>query len=266
MKNLHQLIDIIKKLRDKDSGNAWDVEQTHKSLAPHILDENHELLDSVMLGDTNGIKEELGDMLMLIIEMAQIAEDDGLFTLEDVAKSASDKLHNRLPHFFSDNKQQLSKKEIEQQWQKLKEKKQTQDERYAVANFLDSIPKSASSLLRVEKIQTYAKDNSFWWSDYNAVFDKIQEELQELKVELDANDKINAEDELGDVLMMIVTLAAETGISPEMALCRGANKLETRLRLVEKLLIEDLGKTFNDAQRTEREEKWVKAKNILKTS
>ncbi len=275
MKSLTELIKVIKDLRDKADGNAWDIEQTFKSIAPYIVDEAKEVQESVTKSNSNDIKEELGDLLMLVIEMAQIGEDEGLFTLDDVASSAVSKLHKRLPHFFGDNKQKLSKSEIESQWQQIK-KSQTneidkiEDTKYKIAKIFDTIPKSDSVLMRAQKILECTRQETFWWDNTDNVFKKIEEELIELKHEVDNNiDNSNIEkihDELGDVYMMITTLATEVGADSDIAFSCGINKLETRLRLVEKLLVNDLGKSFKEATLNEREETWKKAKVILKNS
>lgn len=250
--SLDRLLYIMERLRDKDGGCPWDMEQTSESIAGYTVEEAYEVYDAVERRDDAALKEELGDLLLHVVFHSKIAEERGKFDFSDVARSIADKMIRRHPHVFGTAKEAPN-------WENLKksereEKKQT--------GILDGIAKSLPATTRAYKLQNRAARVGFDWDSPILVLDKIAEEMNELKNEIDQPSHADQrEDEMGDLLFACVNLARKLGIDPEKALKRTNAKFERRFGYIEKAL-KTQNKPFNQTTLDEMEALWVEAKKL----
>lgn len=224
-----RLLDLVRvqaRLRAPD-GCPWDREQTHRSLARHLLEETHELLEAIDADDLDAIRDELGDVLLQVTFHAQLAADEGLWDIDDVAERLVRKLVHRHPHVFGDT-QVADADEVLVNWEKLKA-----DETGARKGVDEDIPASLPSLARAAKVQRRAAGWGFEWRTPGAL-EALREEVEELAA---AEDPANAEEEVGDVLFAVVAVARRLGIDAESALRRTtrgfAERYERFARLVQ---------------------------------
>lgn len=215
MSAIENLLQVMKDLRHPDDGCPWDIRQTSASIAGHTLDETHEVLDAIERNDTENLKEELGDLLFNIVFHARIAEEKDQFNFDDVAQGITDKMLRRHPHVFGETRdQQFSDESLSQQWQELKQAEKSESEEPDMSN--DS--GSNSAMYRARQIQKDAARLGFDWPDINPVFDKLEEELAELKQAFSSGDKNAISDELGDLLFVCINLARHAKVNAEMSL------------------------------------------------
>ena len=257
-KNLEELISVIAKLRAPD-GCPWDREQTHKSIRSNMIEEVYEYLEAVDADDFDGMREELGDVLMQVVFHARMAQEAGRFDLQDVIDEVVDKLIRRHPHVFGDTHVENSD-DVLVNWEAIK--KQEKQERKHV---LDGVSQGLPALLRAYKLQSKAAKVGFDWQDSESVWAKVQEELGELQDALQAGDKAAAEGELGDVLFAVVNYARHNGIEPEVALDGTNNRFASRFNYVEEQ-VEASGKTWQDFTLNELDEFWNQAKELERKS
>jgi len=224
--NVYDLKELIRLLRT-ENGCPWDREQTHESIRRNFIEETYEACEAIDEKDTEHLKEELGDVLMQVIFHSAIEEEQGSFTLDDVADNACKKLIFRHPHVFGDVSVKNSA-EVLVNWDaiKMKEKKQL-----SAADTLDSVARSLPALWRAEKIQKKASKVGFDWSDISGALDKIEEELRELRKAIATGNGI--EEELGDLLFSSVNAARFVKVDPEDALNRSSDKFISRFRALE---------------------------------
>ena len=248
--NLSKLINIVKTLR-APNGCDWDMEQTHKSLIPYLLEETYEVIEAINENNYESLKEELGDLLLHVIFQAELASEKNKFNIEDSIININKKLINRHPHVFNDNK---DKSYTKGNWEltKQKEKKRT--------SVLEGVPKSLPKLLKARRIQEKAAVVGFDWNDLNQVIAKVEEELNELKEAIKINK--GKEEELGDLLFAIVNLSRHLDIDPENSLNNAINKFSIRFNKIEKrlsiknikmktLTLEELDKFWNKVKKEE---------------
>ena len=226
--SLQNLIDSVKALRG-EPGCAWHQKQTIASLAPFTQSEAYELTDAIEQQNPAEIKEELGDLLFHITLYAQHAAEQGLFTFDDIAQVANDKIIRRHPHVFSPEE---SEGYSGQQWEEIKaqEKKNKPAEK---EHLLSGLPKALPSLLTAHEIHKRVNSVGFEWADVSELFEKIDEELDELKEAITSKDADHIEDEFGDVLFTTAILGYYTSINPEKALRRANDKFKRRFSYVE---------------------------------
>lgn len=208
-----RLLDLIRvqaRLRAPD-GCPWDREQTHQTLARHLLEETHELLDAIDSGDRDRIRDELGDLLLQVTFHAQIAADDGAWDIDDVAEGLVRKLINRHPHVFGEV-EVSGADEVLVNWEKLKA-----EEQGGRAGVEEEIPASLPALARAAKVQRRAAGWGFEWRSFESAIEALREEVGELA---DSTDDANAEEEVGDVLFATVAVARRLGLDAESALRR----------------------------------------------
>lgn len=249
VKEISELIDVIARLRAPD-GCQWDREQTHKSLRPNMLEEAYEAVDAMDSGDMKHLKEELGDVLLQVVLHAQIASEEGAFTIEDVAKGLKDKLIHRHPHVFGDVKVN-STKEILDNWDKLKA-----EEKQHRKSAMDGISKSQSSLMSAQKISKKAVKTGFEWPNEKSLYECIFSEFDEFKEAVKEQNKDHMEEEFGDILFATVNLARWNKIDAEQALLKANKKFMTRFRKMEELAT----KPLNDYSFEEFDNLWKSAK------
>lgn len=256
--DIQPLADVMRTLREPD-GCPWDREQTHKSIRSNMIEEVYEYLEAVDADDVDGMREELGDVLMQVVFHARMAQEAGRFDLQDVIDEVVDKLIRRHPHVFGDTHVDNSD-EVLVNWEAIK--KQEKQERKHV---LDGVSQGLPALLRAYKLQSKAAKVGFDWQDSESVWAKVQEELGELQEALQAGDKAAAESELGDVLFAVVNYARHNGIEPEVALDGTNNRFASRFNYVEKQ-VEASGKTWQDFTLNELDEFWNQAKELERKS
>lgn len=226
--NLDELIETVRILRSPE-GCEWDRAQTHKSLRPNMLEEAYEAVDAIVSGDMKHLKEELGDVLLQVLLHSQIADDEGEFNLDDVAKGLNEKLIHRHPHVFG-NVKVNSTDDIINNWDKLK-----QEEKPHRKSAMDGISKSQSALMSAQKISKRAVKQGFEWPDEKTLYECVYSELDEFKEAVQENDKEHMEEEMGDILFAIVNLARWNKIDAEQALLKANKKFMARFRKMEEL-------------------------------
>lgn len=231
--NLEALIAVIAKLRAPD-GCQWDKEQTHQTLRPNMIEEAYEAVDAIDDNDMTHLKEELGDVLLQVILHSQIAQEEGAFTIEDVAKGIKDKLIHRHPHVFGNTKVN-STKDILENWEKLK-----QEEKKHRKSAMDGISKAQSALMSAQKISKNAVKTGFEWPDENSLYQCIYSEFEEFKEAKIEGNKEHMEEEFGDILFATVNLARWNKIDAEQALLKANKKFMTRFRKMEELATKPL--------------------------
>ena len=225
----------MSQLRDKDDGCEWDKEQTFRSIAPYTIEEAYEVADAIEREDISDLKEELGDLLLQVVFLSQIAKEEELFSFDDVAKTISEKLVRRHPFVFSDKKNH-SLDEQGSQWEEIKQKERSKKNQEGI---LEGIAKNLPSLQRSQKIQKRVASVGFDWPDTKGVFKKIKEELRELEEAVEANNKESIQEEIGDLYMIITNLSEKLGIDSEEALRKSNVKFEKRFNYIEKELEKD---------------------------
>ena len=244
-----QFVDIVRILREKC---PWDKEQTHESLRRCLLEESYEVLEAIDSGNKNELKKELGDVFLQVVFHSIIGEETGDFTLTEVMRQEREKLIERHPHVFGDTKV-TGTDEVLVNWEKRKQK----DGR---ASILDGVPTELPALFKAYRIQEKAAKVGFDWKDKEPVFDKIREEIEELKqnVESGANPK-EIEEELGDVLFSLVNYARFINVNPEDALRQTVNKFSKRFRKIEEHAKSE-NRELEDMSLEEMDAIWNKAK------
>lgn len=248
-KNLEELIEVVRRLRAPD-GCEWDREQTHYSLRPNMLEEAYEAVDAIDDNDMKHLQEELGDVLLQVLLHSQIADDEGSFTIEDVAKELKDKLIHRHPHVFG-NVKVNSTNEILANWDKLKQEEKTHRK-----SAMDGISKSQAALISAQKISKHAVKTGFEWPDEDSLYDCIKSEYEEFKEAKSRNNKAEMEEEFGDILFATVNLARWNKIDAEQALLKANKKFMKRFRKMEELAT----KPLNEYTFSEFDNLWKQAK------
>lgn len=262
-----RLIAIMAKLRDPDGGCPWDIEQTFSTIAPYTIEEAYEVAEAVTLGDMDALRDELGDLLLQVVYHARMAEEDGAFVFEDVARGIAEKMIRRHPHVFAG----ASVEDAEAQtaaWetQKAAERAAKAEAEGRALSALDGVSSALPALMRALKLQNRAVRVGFDWNHIGDVFDKIDEELGELRAEVTGgpgDDADRIEDEMGDLLFTVVNLARRLNVDPETALRRCNAKFERRFRFMEDGLAAN-GKAVDTSELAEMERHWQRAKQAEK--
>ena len=237
---LDRLLSIMARLRDPQRGCPWDREQSFATIAPYTLEEAYEVADAIARGDKVALKDELGDLLFQVVFHARIAEEAGLFGFNDVTAAIANKMERRHPHVFGDVRiDSAAAQTAAWEQHKAAERRDRAHRAGEGHSVLDGVALALPALLRAAKIQARAARIGFDWPEARPVFDKLGEEIAELKTEFEAGaDLTRLEDELGDILFAAANLARKLGIDPEAALRRATAKFERRFRRVEALAVE----------------------------
>ena len=246
-----ELIKIIKRLQAPD-GCPWDREQTNASLLPFFLEEVYEVIESVDNENWPELKEELGDILLHVVFQAVLAEKNGHFSINDSLDHVNEKLVRRHPHVFGDAKADEAF-HAKQNWEAEKHKEKNRKSR------LDGVPKTLPALIRAQRLQQKASYAGFDWNEVEQVWDKIHEEIQELKEAQSENTKEHIAEEIGDVLFSVVNLARFLDIPAEDALRKTNKKFTDRFARVEEEL-KKRGKTVEESNLEEMDDIWNKVK------
>ena len=256
MTPLDRLIGIMARLRDPVGGCPWDVEQTFATIAPYTIEEAYEVADAIERGDMDELKFELGDLLFQTVFHARMAEEQGLFAFDDVANAIADKLERRHPHVFGDETAKPDGAAQKARWEDIKAAERAAKAQHGV---LDDVPVGLPALARAAKLTKRAARVGFDWPSTDEVFDKLHEEVAELRVEIAAGDLDKARDEVGDLLFVVANLARKLGVEPEDAL-RGANaKVARRFGFIEAELAKD-GRSPEQSDLAEMDGLWDAAK------
>lgn len=242
-----ELLAVLEKLRSPE-GCPWDKEQTTRSLVPYLLEETYEVIESIECNDYQALREELGDLLLHVLFQAEIAEEQGWFTLEECVASLTRKLIERHPHVFA-GRQAEGAFHAKKNWEAVKQKAKRRGSR------LDGVPRQLPALTRARRIQEKAAYVGFDWNDIQSVWEKVQEEFSELHRAHQDADQDALEEELGDLLFSLVNLGRFLGLSAEEALRRTIGKFEYRFRNIEREL-RARGKTPEEATLEEMDEIW----------
>ena len=260
LKSINKIRKIIKILRDPDDGCPWDIKQNFNSLAPYTIEEAYELVDAIEQNDIKSIKSELGDLLLQIILISQIASDNNYFNFDDVAEDISEKMIRRHPQIF-DYSYNLNDFP-QDSWERIKniEKSKKANKNN---HLLDTIEKNIPAMLRSIKIQKKASSMKFDWKDLNDVINKVDEELNELKEAIDNKNKLHIEEELGDLLFTIVNLSRHLKLDPEQTLRKSNNKFISRFNIMENILDEKKIE-WHDLKKSDLLNLWNEAKDQLK--
>lgn len=249
-----RLLEIMDELRAKC---PWDKIQTNETLRTLTIEETYELADAIIKNDASLIRKELGDLLLHIIFYAKIGDENKQFDIFDVIESLSEKLIYRHPHIFSDVEAN-NPKQVEENWEQLKLK-----EKGGNKTVLEGVPQSLPALVKANRIQDKARGVGFDWEHKEQVWDKVQEELDELKVEIQNHDQEKMEEEFGDLMFSIINAARLYGINPENALEKTNRKFIHRFNYLEKKTIKQ-GISLKEMNLEEMDAIWNEAKRIEK--
>lgn len=252
--NFDKLLDIVNTLRS-ENGCDWDKEQTFDTIKPYITEESYELIDAINNKDFDNIKEELGDLMLQIILLSQIAKENKLFTIDNVLREINEKLIRRHPHVFGDTILKGSKNVLKQ-WESIK--KSENKERKSI---LDGIPKSLPTMNVAYKLMDRAARVGFEYKNVADAFDKIKEEFEEMKEAFDSNDKEHLEEELGDLMMTIIDFARMNNINPDSALSKTNKKFIRRFTYIENKA-STLNKKLECMTLEEMDNIWCECKSI----
>jgi ATP diphosphatase len=240
---LERLLEIMRRLRDPKTGCEWDTVQTFETIAPYTIEEAYEVADAIARNDMDALADELGDLQLQVVFHARMAEEAGLFTLEDVLNRICDKMERRHPHIFGD-----AEHGGHHLWEVIKaEERAANPDKSALAGVALALP----ALERAAKLQRRAARVGFDWPDVSGPRAKIDEELAELEAETGHDRKL---DELGDLLFAVVNLARHLNIEPEAALREANRKFERRFRSIEQQ------PGFAELPLEEKEKLWMRAK------
>ena len=258
---LRRLEEVVARLRDPQGGCPWDLEQTHQSLVPYVLEEAHEVADAIRYGDDSHLKEELGDLLLQVVLHARIAGEDNRFDLNAVAEAISAKLIRRHPHVFADGEASDSEA-VRRSWEAIKaaERGEQIPSASPLSDQLAGKVRGQPALAGAMTISKKAAKAGFEWDDMAGVWDKVHEELDELKEAVASGDKAHAQEELGDLLFTLVNVARWCGIDPESGLAGTNHRFLDRFSRVEAAL----GGNLQGRSIKELEGLWQQAKAAIR--
>ena len=260
--SINKIKKIIQILRDPIDGCPWDIKQNYKSLAPYSIEEAYELVNAIEKNDISEMKNELGDLLLQVTLISQIASENDDFTFDDVAEAISEKIIRRHPQIFDKdyNKDDLP----HDSWERIKNL-ETLSKNVTNGNVLDNIETNIPAMLKSIKIQKRASSLNFDWDNNNQVMKKVDEELNELKEALDKKDKDCIEDELGDLFFTLINLSRHLKLDPEQTLRKSNDKFISRFNALENIL-DEMNLKWHNLNKNEFKDLWEKAKIITKRS
>lgn len=255
--NIDQFLALVAQLRNPEGGCPWDLAQNFETMLPHLLEETYEVAEAIHTKDRSSLREELGDLLLQVVFLSQLAKEEGSFDFNDVLADIYNKLIYRHPHVFGDKKAENSEEAL-----KTWEAQKAQDEKHqAHDSILDDLPFALPALTRAHKLQKRCAKVGFDWDNPQSVLEKVEEELQEVREEMDRSpiQAVKLEEELGDLLFVSVNLCRHYDIDAENCLRKANAKFERRFRGVENLAKAD-GKAVSDYSLQELDDFWHKIK------
>ena len=251
-RSLYLLKEIASILRGEE-GCAWDRAQTSQTLKPYLIEEAYEVYDAIEKDDYRHLKEELGDLLYQIYAHAQIAEENNLFTIDDVANAITEKLIRRHPHVFGDETVS-GKDEVIAKWEKIKKREKSHR-----TSILDGVPAHLPALLKAYRVQQKASRVGFDWDRIRDVVVKLDEEIGEFKDSITQRNRQRIEEEIGDILFTITNVSRFLEINPEDALYRTVDKFIRRFKFIESEALKS-GKEIEDMSLEELDSIWERSK------
>jgi ATP diphosphatase len=257
---IDRLLAIMAKLRAPDGGCPWDLEQSFATIAPHTIEEAYEVAEAIEAGDRSALKDELGDLLFQVVFYAQMAREEGSFDFDAIAEAISEKMVRRHPHVFGTSAPVATANAQVAAWEEQKAGERAAKAPTGAPSALDGVGVNLPALTRAQKIQARAARVGFDWPEARQVLDKIEEEIAEVRGEIDAgaaSEKLD--EEVGDLLFAVVNLARKLGLDAEGALRRGSRKFERRFHGVEERLAAQ-GRTPSEAGLAAMEELWIAVK------
>ena len=277
--SIDDLKTLMARLREPDTGCPWDTKQTFASIVPHTIEEAYEVADAIEQGDYPHVKDELGDLLFQVIFYARMGQEEGHFDFDGIVDNLVRKLIRRHPHVFPegtlesriDPENRPTEAWIKESWERIKEEERAQkpapDADTSVSR-LDGIARTLPAMARAEKLQRRAARHGFDWPDIGPVFDKLHEEIDELKeawqaAEDGTGERDAVEDELGDLLFVCVNLARFMKVNPEQALKRTNRKFEMRFRAIEEILAAE-GRDMDEESLEALDAIWQRVKGVEK--
>jgi tetrapyrrole methylase family protein / MazG family protein len=254
LEKFKRLVEIMATLRG-DKGCPWDKQQDHRTLMPYVIEEAYEVIEAIEEEKSDKIAEELGDLLLQIVFQAQVAKDNGEFTIAEVLDHINDKLIRRHPHIFGDVKADTPD-QVLKNWEeiKLKEKGATMRK-----SLLDGIPSTLPALLYARRLQERAAGVGFDWESVDGVLEKAEEEIQEMREAIKTGDKEKITDELGDLLFVLVNVGRWLEINPEESLRKTSKKFIRRFSHIEQKA-KLIGKDLSEMDLYEMEDIWQSSK------
>ncbi len=253
---IDRLLEIMARLRAREGGCPWDLEQTFATIAPYTVEEAYEVADAIERGDLKDLREELGDLLFQVVFHSRMAEEQAAFAFDDVVEAIVAKMIRRHPHVFGEADHRTSAEQT-QAWEVIKA--QERAEKGKTASLLDDVPVGLPALTRATKLSKRAARVGFVWPSITEVLEKLHEEVGELEVEIAAGDMDKARAELGDVLFVVANIARTLDIEPEDALRATNAKFTRRFQYIEAALRER-GKTPEQSDLAEMDALWNAAK------
>jgi nucleoside triphosphate diphosphatase len=264
-RDISRLLEIMAQLRTPGTGCPWDLQQDFSTIAPYTIEEAYEVADAIARGDLDGLRDELGDLLLQVVYHARMAEEQNAFGFGDVVEAITRKMIRRHPHVFADADGRLTAPDVKGAWDRIKaEEKAERAARRPQAeasqtSLLSSVKTGQPALARAMQLQRMASSVGFDWNDPRAVLHKIREEADEIEAALDHGDTGEVAEETGDLLFALVNLARHVGADPEIALRKTNAKFERRFAYIERALAAQ-GRSPESATLQEMDALWDEAK------
>lgn len=258
---IHNLIDVMERLRDPENGCPWDKVQNFESIAPYTIEEAYEVADAIQNGDMKGLREELGDLLLQVVYHTQMAREESLFDFDDVAADITAKMISRHPHVFGDRLAETPS-DVNALWdaEKDQEKRRTGKVKDSI---LDDVPMALPAIMRAQKLQKRAARVGFEWEKAVDVLTKLEEEIAEIRVAIERKNAAEVHEELGDMLFCVVNFGRMLDVDCEQSLRDMNAKFERRFKGIEREL-KAINKPLEDASLEEMEALWQAQKEIEK--
>jgi len=263
--SLSDLLRVMQRLRDPETGCPWDIRQDFHSIVPSTLEECYELAQAIEDQDFDHIAEELGDVLFQVVFYAQLAREKNVFSFDDIVQTLVEKLIRRHPHVFAEGEiegivsNRSSVEDVRRHWEEIKQLERDEKKQSGV---LADVPRALPALPRAQKVQKRAAQVNFDWVDTHAVLDKVQEELDELREALNSEHAEGINDEMGDVLFSCVNLARHLGLDAEETLRHSTAKFERRFQNMEARVADD-GAALSAMSEKQFDRLWRLAKDDL---
>jgi len=255
---IDDLLGIMARLREPEKGCPWDLEQSFETIAPYTIEEAYEVAEAIQKKDMNALKGELGDLLFQVVFHAQLAEEQNSFAFEDVVTAICEKLTRRHPHVFEGKL--VAKEDLAKQWEASKREEQGDEQSVSILN---KVSGNQPAINQAYKLQKQAASVGFDWQELAPVVDKLDEEIAELKDEINSNGgRQRMEEELGDVLFSCVNLARHLDINPEWSLRQANKRFSERFSYIEEILKEK-GEDINNCSLEKLDSLWDEAKENL---
>ncbi len=254
---LADFLSIVAQLRHPETGCPWDLKQNFQTMIPHLLEESYEVVEAIEQQDMPNLREELGDLLLQVVFLSQLATEQQLFTFDDVVNDVAAKLIRRHPHVFGEEKAK-NEEEALQHWQAMK---QQEHKKAQCTSILDNIPQAFTALMRADKLQKRCASVGFDWQTIEPVFDKVAEELQEVQQEVTSESPNSQaiQSEIGDLFFAVANLSRQLGFRSEETLRLANQKFERRFRKVEEKL-QTQGKMLQESSLAEMDLLWDEVK------